>query len=166
MEDVKHVGGRLCLESSECRENGQASTPADLVPTFGASARKSLDLRFIEYAIAATQYGSFRQAGRSLGIIETTVSRRVRILEDSLGFALFYRSVEGVQLTESGSTFLKDAILGVDRINRAVDHAWQKQEGARDRIEIGIVGSLSKDELRTPLSQFQQQYVATGEMTW
>jgi LysR family transcriptional regulator, glycine cleavage system transcriptional activator len=70
---------------------------------------------------AAARLGSFTAAGRELGISQPAVTRQVRLLEQSLGHALFVRTSNRSDLTDTG-TVLADAIkLGFDHITRAVN---------------------------------------------
>jgi DNA-binding transcriptional LysR family regulator len=60
---------------------------------------------FLEVA----ERGSMSKAARSLRLGQPTVSRRLGDLEHRLGFALFERSVAGVQLTARGEAMLEPA---------------------------------------------------------
>jgi DNA-binding transcriptional LysR family regulator len=57
------------------------------------------DLRFV---LAISRAGSLSGAGRSLGVDQTTVGRRLSTLEKQLNAALFLRSRSGFFLTEAG----------------------------------------------------------------
>ncbi len=46
-------------------------------------------LRQLRYFLAAADYGSFRKAAAALSIQESSISRRIRDLEDDLGAFLF-----------------------------------------------------------------------------
>src|SRR5690606_25940808 len=51
------------------------------------------------------QTGSFRDAADRLHVTQTTVSARIRTLEDELGRTLFVRNRNGAQLTAAGREF-------------------------------------------------------------
>jgi hypothetical protein len=55
-----------------------------------------------------------------LHIDQSTVSRRIDELEGELGYLLFNRNHQIVELTEAGRKFVEDARLGVLHIERAV----------------------------------------------
>jgi DNA-binding transcriptional LysR family regulator len=61
-----------------------------------------IELSQIRYFLAAVEHGSFRKAASGLGIQESTISRRIRDLEDQLGASLFIRHNGGVRLTVAG----------------------------------------------------------------
>jgi len=77
--------------------------------------------------LAITAHGSFLEAARRLHLTQSTVSARIRKLEDELGVRLFVRKHAGVGLTLSGQRFLEHA-------KRLVLTAQQ----ARD--EVGLPG--------------------------
>ena len=57
------------------------------------------DLRIF---LAVVAHGSLNGAGRALGQSQPTVARRMRVLEDLLGVALFERGPNSLTLTEAG----------------------------------------------------------------
>jgi len=77
--------------------------------------------------LAITAHGSFLEAARRLHLTQSTVSARIRKLEDELGVRLFVRKHAGTGLTPSGQRFLEHA-------KRLVLTAQQ----ARD--EVGLPG--------------------------
>lgn len=52
--------------------------------------------------LAVARAGSFLAAGRARGVSTSTISRRITLLEKSVGTALVERGVEGARLTEAG----------------------------------------------------------------
>ena len=54
----------------------------------GNGNRSAVRLHQLRYFIAAADYGSFRKAAAALVIQESSISRRIRDLEDELGASL------------------------------------------------------------------------------
>jgi DNA-binding transcriptional LysR family regulator len=69
--------------------------------------------------------GSFIDAARKMNVTQSTVSARIKGLEDLLGRPLFERSKAGAELTSAGSQFQKHAL--------ALVRVWQHAQ-----IEIGL----------------------------
>jgi len=67
----------------------------------------AIGLQQLRYAIAAVDYGSFRRAAEILLVRQSTLSRCIRQLEESVGLTIFERSSGGVRATEAGSDFLR-----------------------------------------------------------
>lgn len=59
--------------------------------------------------LAIAEHGSLTEASRRLRVGQPTVSRRLAELEESLGYSLFDRSVEGTTLTSQGERWLEPA---------------------------------------------------------
>ena len=68
-----------------------------------------IELSQIRYFLAAVEHGSFRKAASGLGIQESTISRRIRDMEDQLGASLFIRHNGGVRLTVAGQRYVVHA---------------------------------------------------------
>ena len=85
--------------------------------------------------------GSFIEAGRSLNVTQSTVSARIKGLEDLLGRPLFDRSNNGATLTAAGNQFQKHAL--------AMVRVWQRAQlevglsaQHRDHLAVGAGSSL------------------------
>jgi DNA-binding transcriptional LysR family regulator len=59
--------------------------------------------------LAVADHGSLTEAARHLRVGQPTVSRRLAELEESLGYPLFDRSVEGTSLTSQGERWFEPA---------------------------------------------------------
>jgi len=53
----------------------------------------------LRQTLAVAQYLSFRQAALALGVSQSSVSERIKVLEADLVILLFERSTRGVRLT-------------------------------------------------------------------
>ncbi|RVD68003.1 LysR family transcriptional regulator [Mesorhizobium sp. M4A.F.Ca.ET.029.04.2.1] len=76
-----------------------------------------IELRHLRYFVSAAEYGSFRKAAAPLGTQESTISRRVRDLEDRVGASLFHRYSGGVRVTVAGERYLGHA-------RKVLKHIW------------------------------------------
>jgi len=103
----------------------------------------TLDLRNLRCALMAAERGSFRRAAAELGIEQSTVSRRVQMLERRLGAAIFERHTGGVRLTLAGARFLRDAAAGADHFRRAIQAFTSVNRGIRGELRIGLFVSLA-----------------------
>jgi DNA-binding transcriptional LysR family regulator len=65
-----------------------------------------MDLTDLQTFVAVADHGSFSKAGAELGIAKSTVSQRVRALEEALGAALLHRSTRKVSITDAGEALL------------------------------------------------------------
>ena len=68
---------------------------------------------------AAGRHNSFKRAGEELNLTHSAISRHVRGLEKRLGVEFFRAVPQGVELTESGRTYLRVITDVLDEISRA-----------------------------------------------
>ncbi|MBS7590260.1 LysR family transcriptional regulator [Ancylobacter defluvii] len=66
-------------------------------------------LKHWRFILAAAEEGSFRRAADRLGVQQSTLSRRIRDIEDAMGATLFARSHAGVRPTFAGRRLLGPA---------------------------------------------------------
>ncbi|MEO9337156.1 LysR family transcriptional regulator [Mesorhizobium sp. SB112] len=118
----------------------------------------SLDLRFLRYAIIAAEQGSFRRAAAALDISQSTISRRVQLLESRLGTPIFERHPTGVRPTEAGQHFLRDAAAGAEIVERAVQELSRGPQGDRGAIRVGFLSSISGGFLSELVTAFRAHY--------
>lgn len=84
-----------------------------------------MDIAQIRTFIAVADTGSFIAAAEKVFVTQSTVSIRIRNLEDQLGTYLFERSKQGARLTIAGKQFLKHAV--------ALAKIWDQA-----RLDVGI----------------------------
>ncbi|WP_449045082.1 LysR family transcriptional regulator [Paracoccus versutus] len=118
----------------------------------------AFDLRYLRYAILVAQHGSFRAAAESLDHSQSTVSRRVRLLERRLGVPLFERDHKGAKLTPAGQRFIQDATVGANLLSDAVRDLRNIQRGGAGEIRIGLMLSLASGFLADLLKSFRSRY--------
>ncbi|KAB1089269.1 LysR family transcriptional regulator [Neorhizobium galegae] len=118
----------------------------------------SLDLRYLRYAMIAAEHGSFRRVAKVLGVPQSTVSRRILILEHKIGFSIFERDYRGVRVTKAGSEFLKQASMGVIHFEQAIRVATSTQRGERGEIKIGMLTALTARPLDRIFRQFHHAH--------
>ena len=86
-------------------------------------ARRPLFLNGLRAFEAAARHGSFTLAAKDLNVTQAAVSQQVRLLEERLGFALFRRHANGLELTDQGRAFqpgLTDAFSALERLTDQV----------------------------------------------
>ena len=83
-----------------------------------------MDVNLARTFLMVAETGSFIDAARKMNITQSTVSARIKGLEEMLGRPLFARSKFGAELTSAGEQFQKHAL--------ALVRVWQ-----RAQIEVG-----------------------------
>lgn len=100
-----------------------------------------MDVTLAKTYLAVMDTGSFVLAAERLHVTQSTVSSRIKTLEDLLGRSLFERSKSGVRLTSAGHHFHKHALA----LLRIWEHARVEvklAEAHRDHLAVGAQPSL------------------------
>lgn len=102
-----------------------------------------MDIQQIRYFLILAKELHFWRTSEKVYITQSSLSRRIKALEDELGVELFERNKRNVKLTEAGR-FLQDKweVL-IDEIDRTHLHAKKIDEGATGTINICYPGSIS-----------------------
>lgn len=114
----------------------------------------TIELRHLRYVVAAAEQRSFRGAAKVLSVQESSVSRRIRDLEDEIGAALFVRSHEGVKLTYAGQRFLYRARIALDQIGHAATDVGAIGRAEDGAVRIGIISSMASGFLAELLQAY------------
>ncbi|MUZ65650.1 LysR family transcriptional regulator [Agrobacterium vitis] len=118
----------------------------------------SLDLRYLKYALLVAEQGSFRRAADILQLSQSTLSRRVQMLERTLGVPLFERTRFGTRPTASGDRFMRTAAIGAEYLHHAVDQMVLARRGDEGELNLGLTGSLSSGFLGDLLKTYRRRF--------
>lgn len=118
----------------------------------------TLDLRYLKYAMLVLEHGSFRRTAEALNLSQSTISRRIRLLEHRVGMPLFERTRSGVRPTMAGERFMRDAAIGAGQLRQAVDLMAMTQRGHFGELRIGLMGSLASGFLADLLGTFRAKF--------
>lgn len=106
--------------------------------------------------LAVAEYLNFRHAANALGVAQSSVSTRVKSLEEDLGVLLFERHARGVRLTEAGRRFVEQVTVGIDQLDHAVKTASMVGAGRQGRLRIGIYALTPGGFLDQLLSKYRE----------
>lgn len=114
-----------------------------------------VDLRHLEFIVAAASHRSLRHAAETLGVKQSTLSRSIRTVESVLGVKLFERSNTGTRTTAAGAAFVEGAEIVVDTTARIVAGAKAAGRGNGGRLQLGAHTSLTAGHFRATLAEFR-----------
>jgi len=106
--------------------------------------------------LAVAEHLSFHRAARALGTSQSSVSARVKALEEELGVLLFQRNTRGVRLTEAGRSFIAQVGGALETLDRAVKTAGMVARGERHALRIGVHGVVPGGFLDRLLHRFRR----------
>jgi DNA-binding transcriptional LysR family regulator len=119
---------------------------------------QSIDLKSIRYFIMSAELGSLRHAADSLKVRESTVSRRVRDLEDEIGASLFIRHPGGVSLTLAGQRFLHRARRAVEQLSAGAIEVHDIGRSQSGILRIGLFSSLTSGYLSKLINSYDDKF--------
>lgn len=100
-----------------------------------------MDIELARTFLEIVSTGSFIRASERLNVAQTTVSARIRSLEQQLGRSLFVRHKGGASLTPAGEQFLRHAPMFVQLWQRTL-HQVAVPPGRRAVLTVGSEVSL------------------------
>jgi DNA-binding transcriptional LysR family regulator len=104
-------------------------------------------VRAIVSFVHAADAGSFAAAGRALGLTSAAVSKNVATLEKALGVRLMNRTSRALKLTEEGEAFLRQARVGIDALESAVDLIAAQRVAPTGRVRISTSLAFGREQL-------------------
>jgi DNA-binding transcriptional LysR family regulator len=118
---------------------------------------KALELRHLRSAVTAADSGSFRKAAELLRLQQSSLSRSIRQIEDSLGVIIFDRSSGGISPTVAGRSVLRQARTILEECDALLSTARSVQNSETGRLAIGFCTSLSAGNLQDSLLSFRRR---------
>ncbi|HEY4201559.1 MAG TPA: LysR family transcriptional regulator [Devosiaceae bacterium] len=108
--------------------------------------------------LAVAEHLSFYRAAQALGTSQSSVSARIKALEEELGILLFERNTRGVRLTEAGRLFVERVSAGVDHLDHAVKTAGMAAQGECGRLRLGIHALIPSSFLAELIGQYREDH--------
>lgn len=108
--------------------------------------------------VKVVEQGSFTAAARSLGLPKTTVSRKLKALENRLGARLLQRTTRRLGLTEAGAVYFEHSRRIAHELDEA-EHAVHHLQGRpRGWLRMTAPYTLSVVTLAPILLEFRERY--------
>lgn len=118
----------------------------------------TIEIKQLRYAVAAADAKSFLRAANALNVKQSTLSKRIALMEGRLGVTLFERSTRGAMPTEVGKTFLEVARRILTDVDNLQSTARSVKYGEVGRLVVGFSSSLTIGNLRTALGDFLDRF--------
>ncbi|WP_296952358.1 LysR family transcriptional regulator [uncultured Massilia sp.] len=106
--------------------------------------------------------GSFSMAAQRLDLPKSTVSRRIALLEASLGERLLQRTTRRLVLTEFGASLLEHARKVADEVEAAGALAQHRQLEPSGKLRISVPNDFANVGMTELLARFCERYPAVS----
>ncbi len=117
-----------------------------------------MQIQQLTYFVAVALNRSFTRAADETGVSQPTLSKQVRVLENTLGTPLFTRDRGPIELTTAGEALLPHAqriLIEVEAAERTVGEVAGLRRG---RVRLGATPSMCDGLLPEVLAQFHLQH--------
>jgi DNA-binding transcriptional LysR family regulator len=108
--------------------------------------------------LAVAEYLNFRHAANRMGVSQSSVSTRIKALEENLGILLFERRHRGVRLTEAGRSFVAEVSIGIEHLDHAIKTAGAISSGTGGRLHVGLHSSIAAGFLADLRRRYRDEY--------
>lgn len=119
-----------------------------------------MQIHQLTYFVAVARARHFTRAAEMTGVSQPTLSKQIRVLENTLGTPLFVRGRAGIELTSAGEALLPHAqriLIDVESAQRSVHEVANLRRG---RVRLGATPSLCDGLLPEALTRFHERYPA------
>ena len=117
-----------------------------------------MDLNKIWMFLEVIRAGSFTLASKNTGLAKSSLSEKIKELEQEMGTTLIVRTTRSLQLTEAGHVFFKSATAGLKQIESAQNEVKVFQESPRGKIRISVLVGLANSAFVESLGKFLEDY--------
>jgi DNA-binding transcriptional LysR family regulator len=117
-----------------------------------------VELRQLEYFVAAAEECHFTRAAKRVHVAQSGLSASIRSLESELGAPLFVRSTRQVELTEAGRALLVEARRALGSVDAARDAVAAVQGLRRGTLSVGSLQCLHVVHLPAVLAAFHDAH--------
>ncbi|MBB4344495.1 LysR substrate-binding domain-containing protein [Rhizobium leguminosarum] len=117
-----------------------------------------LDLKDVYFFVQVVDRGGFTAAGESLRVPKSTLSHRVRELEDSLGVRLINRTSRQFGMTDVGTEFYQYALHMLQSADTAEEFVRQRLHEPSGTIRITTAVEIAQFALRDVIPTFLNRH--------
>ncbi|MGC0366367.1 DNA-binding transcriptional LysR family regulator [Rhodococcus sp. 27YEA15] len=117
-----------------------------------------MQINQLTYFVAVARTRHFTQAAEQTGVSQPTLSKQIRVLENSFGTPLFVRERGAIELTSAGEALLPHAQRIVLEAENAVRSVHEVAMLRRGRVRLGATPSLCESLLPEALNLFHRKY--------
>ncbi|MGF1777374.1 LysR family transcriptional regulator [Vibrio nomapromontoriensis] len=115
-------------------------------------------LRALRYFKRVVELRSFSKVAAEVDVPPSSISRRIKDLENELGIELIQRTTRQVKATELGTLYYQQIVPGMKQLDDADELISQRKEAMVGKLRISVSTSFGERVLLPTLHKFRQQY--------
>ncbi len=113
-----------------------------------------MDPKHLYYLSVIVQYGSLSKASEHLGVVQPTLTRIVKVLENKVGAPLLTRGRHGMSPTELGENLAAAGSAIAEQMEAAAGAAERWRSGHGEELRVGVGPMLARCAMSTLLEKF------------
>jgi DNA-binding transcriptional LysR family regulator len=100
-------------------------------------------LEKLQYFMGVAKAGSFKRASEQLHLTQPTLSKSIKILEESLETELFVRHARGIELTNEGEFLFERCLLLFNQLDEISKELHSPLDPLEQKIRVGTFDSIA-----------------------
>lgn len=116
-----------------------------------------MEFEQLEAFLTLIKTKNFTRAAEELNVVQSTITARIKMLEQTVGKELFKRRTRSVEITPAGESLLPYVEQVMEVMQNGLTTA-RLQPDFESRLVIGSVNSIWDSSLFTKLNQFRRQH--------
>lgn len=117
-----------------------------------------MDIEALKMFVTLAEKLNFTETARVLQTSQPTLSRKIKLLEESLSVTLVHRRGGHISLTPQGETFLTQSRLLLAQVDRTIALVKSEQQDEAGLIRVGCLHPMSKFITDNLIVDFNQKY--------
>lgn len=118
----------------------------------------SLNLNLYKIFYDVAQYGSVSTASKNLNVSQPAISRSIKKLEEDLNVTLFYRTLNGMVLTEKGKELLGYVEEACNSLKIGERTMMETNNLIKGKLSIGVPSHIASFYLFDKIKKFSEEY--------
>lgn len=118
----------------------------------------NININLYKTFLVVAKSKSLSEASEKLGTEKGTVSRNIKLLEDSLGFKLFHRENRGMKLTTKGQELYEFVDKGLGFLEEGEKIVNEKDDLSNSKIVIGSLSHLSSFYVMNCIAKIKKDF--------
>lgn len=119
-----------------------------------------MDLNYLKTFITVVRAGGFSAAAREIDSPRSSVSARIRALEQEMGVRLFKRSTRAFSLTAEGEALYRSSVDAMSALTRAVDSVTQRGDAFTGEIRMTLPADFPPHLVAPAIAEYRLAYPA------
>jgi DNA-binding transcriptional LysR family regulator len=119
---------------------------------------RRVKLQDLHILTAVVQAGSMSKAATLLNTTQSTISRSIADLEETVGVRLLDRSAQGVEPNQYGRALLMRSVAAFDEIKQGVQDIQHLSDPSAGELRIGCSPAMSEGIVQAVIERLSKQY--------